>query len=77
MKKYLLEFQKYEIDNILMALRTEIQHEQHDHCEWEFQKDINQFYYTPNKKVKQLEFTIHSILRQYGNHLVEYEKTRV
>ena len=64
MKRFLIELQNYEIENVLSALRHEIQTEQYANCKWEYQDKINMFYYTPNKKVKQLEFTIKSINRQ-------------
>lgn len=75
MKQYLLEFQEYEIENLLQSLRTEIQKEQRDHCKWEQQKALGMWWYTPNRRVKQLEFTLNSILRQYGNYLVKDEQT--
>lgn len=63
MKKFQLEFQQYEIDNIIKALQGEIQLEYRS-CKWQWQEDFGFYYYTPNKRVKQLEFTIHSIVRQ-------------
>lgn len=57
-----LSFQQYEIDNILKALQNEINLE-HKNCKWEKQPS-GQWYYTPNRKIRQLEFTINSIKRQ-------------
>jgi len=73
MKKYLIEFQKYEIDNVLTSLRNEIQRELREHCKFEYQEETGNWYYTSNRKVKQLEFTIHSILRQHAAQLVTNE----
>ena len=57
-----LEFQKYEIDNILDALNERIIKERRN-CKWAKQSS-GQYNYTDNKKCKQLYFTIKSIKQQ-------------
>jgi hypothetical protein len=63
--KHNLSFQKYEIDLILAGLK-ELKYKEHSNCKWEMQPSGN-YYYTPNRKVKQIEFIERSIGRQLEN----------
>jgi hypothetical protein len=58
-----LSFQKYEIDLISEGLAQLVMKEYSDHCKWEEQPNGG-YFYTPNKKVRQIRFIQRSINRQ-------------
>ena len=63
MNKHNLEFQGYEINLIRQSLELLKDKEYREHCKWELQS-FGFYYYTDNKKVKQINFVLNSINRQ-------------
>lgn len=59
-----IEFQDYELENVLNALKDAHYKEISTNGKWKKQKDSNHFYYSETKKSKQIKFTINSIKRQ-------------
>lgn len=66
-KKVNLEFQLQETETLIEGLEA-LRNEAYKSCKWEMQES-GHYYYTPNKKVKQIEFTIKSIKRQLNLQL--------
>jgi hypothetical protein len=62
LKGHTLGFQGYEVA-ILQDALYELKQKEYRSCKWEKQ-ETGQFYYTPNRKVKQIEFIARSITRQ-------------
>lgn len=64
-----LDFDNYEIDNILTALNL-LHGEELKKGKWEMQPNSKQYYYSPTKKSKQIQFTINNIKRQMEKNIV-------
>lgn len=63
-----LNFDTYEIENILKALE-DLHYNELKKGKWEWQENSKMYYYTPTKKSKQIKFTINNIKRQLNNEI--------
>ena len=63
-KKVRLEFQEYEVVNLLKSLNEAHHNEIQKNGRWEWQEDTKMYWYSSTKKSKQINFTIKNITRQ-------------
>ena len=68
MEKKALIFQPYEIEIILGALKL-AKIDEWKRCKWEKQEGSQNYWYTPNKQTKRIQFVERSIARQLKDQL--------
>jgi len=75
-KRIVLDFQLQEVDTLVKSLKDH-RTEEYKKCKWELQGNTNHHWYTPNKRVKQINFTINSIQRQLNSLGIEYDVNKI